>query len=79
MMDLYDELLAQIPDQEYPVRDVGLLHTKSANELAQWISSGNLLEAAIGAAVRTIQQGAIFPQVKGVRLLTLTAVKGSKL
>jgi uncharacterized protein len=83
-MDLYDDLLAQLPDQEYPVRnilvgchwtlissrhpglastmplegihgqhpvrDVGLLHTKSANALAQWIRSDHPLESTIGMA-----------------------------
>ena len=33
-----------------PVRDVGALHNKSAQELAQWILSDNLLEASIGIA-----------------------------
>jgi uncharacterized protein len=83
-MNLYDDLLAQIPVQEYPVknivvgchwtlvtsrksglastlmtegihgqhpvRDVGQLHKKSANELAQWIQSENMLEVSIGLA-----------------------------
>ena len=33
-----------------PVRDVGALHNKSAQELAQWLLSDNLLEASIGIA-----------------------------
>lgn len=33
-----------------PVRDVGSLHRKSAQELAGWIRSDNLLEASIGMA-----------------------------
>jgi uncharacterized protein len=33
-----------------PIRDVGALHNKSAQELAQWILSDNLLEASIGIA-----------------------------
>lgn len=83
-MDLYDDLLSQIPAEEIPVkriligsywilihslrggmaavltgrgksgeipiRDVGKLHQKSANELAGWIRSDNLLEASIGMA-----------------------------
>lgn len=32
------------------IRDVGLLHQKSAQELANWILSDNLLEASIGSA-----------------------------
>jgi uncharacterized protein (DUF4213/DUF364 family) len=32
------------------VRDVGLLHEKSAQELASWVLSDNLLEASIGIA-----------------------------
>jgi uncharacterized protein (DUF4213/DUF364 family) len=35
---------------ENPIRDVGKLHEKSANELARWIRSDNLLEASIGMA-----------------------------
>jgi uncharacterized protein len=33
-----------------PVRDVGSLHKKSAQELAGWVHSDNLLEASIGMA-----------------------------
>lgn len=33
-----------------PVRNVGLLHQKSAQELARWVLSNNLLEASIGMA-----------------------------
>jgi hypothetical protein len=33
-----------------PVRDVGFLHLKSAQELAGWVLSDNLLEASIGIA-----------------------------
>lgn len=33
-----------------PVRDVGVLHQKSAQELSQWLLSDNLLEASIGIA-----------------------------
>jgi len=121
------------------VRDVGVLHRKSAQELAHWVLSDNLLEASIGiaalnslvevdenkleqvnaaevitreskdknlcvighfpfvnrikpivkncwviekrpfgddffeeAAITTIQQGAAFPQVKGVQLVTMS-------
>lgn len=38
------------PHGESLVRDVGILHQKSAQELAQWILSDNLLEASIGIA-----------------------------
>lgn len=38
------------PHGESLVRDVGILHQKSAQELAQWILSDNLLEASIGMA-----------------------------
>lgn len=38
------------PHGHAPVRDVGSLHRKSAQELAQWILSDNSLEASIGMA-----------------------------
>ena len=38
------------PHGHSQVRDVGSLHQKSAQELAQWILSDNLLEASIGIA-----------------------------
>ena len=38
------------PHGHSPVRDVGTLHHKSAQELAHWILSDNLLEASIGIA-----------------------------
>ncbi|MHC1783716.1 MAG: DUF364 domain-containing protein [Anaerolineaceae bacterium] len=36
------------PHGHSKLRDVGLLHQKSAQELAQWVLSDNLLEASIG-------------------------------
>jgi uncharacterized protein len=38
------------PHGHHRVRDVGRLHEKSAQELAEWIKSDNLLEASIGMA-----------------------------
>lgn len=38
------------PHGESQVRDVGFLHEKTAQELAQWVLSDNLLEASIGMA-----------------------------
>ena len=38
------------PHGESQVRDVGALHQKSAQELAAWVLSDNLLEASIGMA-----------------------------
>jgi hypothetical protein len=38
------------PHGQSQVRDVGLLHQKSAQDLAQWVLSDNLLEASIGMA-----------------------------
>ncbi|HPH98540.1 MAG TPA: DUF364 domain-containing protein [Anaerolineaceae bacterium] len=43
-------LVGKGPHGHSPVRDVGSLHQKSAQELAQWILSDNLLEASIGIA-----------------------------
>ena len=43
-------LVGALPSGHSPVRDVGVLHQKSAQELAQWILSDNLLEASIGIA-----------------------------
>lgn len=38
------------PHSDDPVRDVGRLHQKSAQELAEWVFSENPLEAGIGMA-----------------------------
>jgi uncharacterized protein (DUF4213/DUF364 family) len=38
------------PHGHSPMRDVGELHQKSAQELAQWVLSDNLLEASVGMA-----------------------------
>lgn len=38
------------PHTDSPIRDVGRLHEKSAQELAGWVLSENLLEASIGMA-----------------------------
>jgi uncharacterized protein (DUF4213/DUF364 family) len=43
-------LVGTIPSGHSPVRDVGVLHQKSAQELARWVLSDNLLEASIGIA-----------------------------
>lgn len=40
----------EAPHGSYRVRDVGRLHTKSAQELATWLTSANPLEASIGLA-----------------------------
>jgi uncharacterized protein (DUF4213/DUF364 family) len=39
-----------VPHGSHRVRDVGRLHTKSAQELAAWLTSANPLEASIGLA-----------------------------
>jgi uncharacterized protein (DUF4213/DUF364 family) len=43
-------LVSAVHSGHSPVRDVGVLHQKSAQDLAQWILSDNLLEASIGIA-----------------------------
>mgnify|MGYP000853267853 FL=1 len=43
-------LMDDSPHGESRVRDVGILHLKSAQELAGWLLSDNLLEASIGMA-----------------------------
>ena len=43
-------LLGEGPHGHSAVRDVGSLHQKSAQELARWVLSDNLLEASIGMA-----------------------------
>jgi uncharacterized protein len=43
-------MVTEKPHGQSPVREVGLLHTKTAQELAQWILSDNLQEASIGIA-----------------------------
>jgi uncharacterized protein len=43
-------MIGENPHGHSPVRDVGILHHKSAQELAGWIRSDNLLEASIGMA-----------------------------
>jgi len=43
-------LVNEGPHGHSQVRDVGQLHQKSAQELAQWVLSDNLLEASIGIA-----------------------------
>lgn len=47
---LASTLVNEGPHGHLPVRDVGALHLKSAQELAQWVLSDNLLEASIGMA-----------------------------
>ena len=43
-------LVGEKPHGDSPIRDVGFLQEKCAQELAQWIFSNNLLEASIGIA-----------------------------
>lgn len=43
-------LVGEGPHGHSQIRDVGILHKKSAQELAQWILSNTLLEASIGIA-----------------------------
>ena len=43
-------IVGEGPHGHSRVRDVGQLHKKSAQELAQWVLSDNLLEASIGIA-----------------------------
>lgn len=43
-------LVGESPHGHSQVRDVGELHQKSAQELARWVLSDNLLEASIGIA-----------------------------
>jgi uncharacterized protein (DUF4213/DUF364 family) len=43
-------LVGEGPHGHSQVRDVGVLHLKSAQELAHWVLSDNLLEASIGIA-----------------------------
>ncbi len=43
-------LVGEGPHGHSQVRDVGVLHQKSAQELARWVLSDNLLEASIGIA-----------------------------
>jgi len=43
-------LVGSGPSGHSSVRDVGALHEKSAQELARWVLSDNLLEASIGIA-----------------------------
>jgi uncharacterized protein (DUF4213/DUF364 family) len=43
-------MVGEGPHGHSQIRDVGFLHQKSAQELAQWILSDNLLEASIGIA-----------------------------
>lgn len=43
-------LVGEGPHGHSQVRDVGVLHQKSAQELAHWILSDNLLEASVGIA-----------------------------
>lgn len=47
---LGSSLVGEGPHGHSQVRDVGNLHRKSAQELAHWILSDNLLEASIGIA-----------------------------
>lgn len=47
---LASTLVGDGPHGHSRVRDVGELHQKSAQELAQWVLSENLLEASIGMA-----------------------------
>ncbi len=47
---LASTLINEGPHGGHPVRDVGRLHHKSAQELAGWVQSENLLEASIGMA-----------------------------
>jgi uncharacterized protein (DUF4213/DUF364 family) len=47
---LASALVDEVPHGHSPVRDVGSLHLKSAQELARWVLSENLLEASIGMA-----------------------------
>jgi len=47
---LASTLVDSAPHGHSRVRDVGSLHQKSAQELAQWVLSDNLLEASIGMA-----------------------------
>jgi uncharacterized protein (DUF4213/DUF364 family) len=47
---LASTLVGQGPHGHSRIRDVGSLHEKSAQELAQWVLSDNLLEASIGMA-----------------------------
>jgi hypothetical protein len=47
---LSSTLLGEGPHGHSRIRDVGKLHQKSAQELAQWALSDNLLEASIGIA-----------------------------
>lgn len=48
-------LVNEGPHGHSQIRDVGALHLKSAQELARWILSDNLLEASIGiAAINSI-------------------------
>ncbi len=47
---LASTMVGQEPHGHSRVRDVGLLHEKTAQELASWILSDNLLEASIGMA-----------------------------
>jgi uncharacterized protein (DUF4213/DUF364 family) len=43
-------MVCEGPHGHSQIRDVGVLHKKSTQELAQWILSDNLLEASIGIA-----------------------------
>jgi uncharacterized protein (DUF4213/DUF364 family) len=43
-------MVGEGPHGHSQIRDVGVLHKKSTQELAQWILSDNLLEASIGIA-----------------------------
>lgn len=47
---LASSLVGEGPHGHTPIRDVGQLHTRSAQELAGWAQSDNLLEASIGMA-----------------------------
>lgn len=47
---LASTLVSDSPHGHNPVRDVGRLEQKSAQELARWVLSDNLLEASIGMA-----------------------------
>ena len=47
---LASTLVGEGPHGHAQVRDVGALHQKSVQELAQWVLSDNLLEASIGVA-----------------------------
>lgn len=54
---LGSSLVGEGPHGHSQVRDVGNLHRKSAQELAHWILSDNLLEASIGiAAINSLME-----------------------